>query len=184
MDKSHFEHAAYALALLVVGYFLGFAELALGLAIGLMASPTASPGRWPTTALPRWMRRPPSTLDSPYWPTWMLSTSTAEPCASKLIPRRLCGPSLLSTGMHRPKQKPPKRLSLSLLKKTTTMTAETTIHPRLTEIITANAGNKLTEALSTGLAGHAAVFACQRGPGSLRRRARGRAPAKAASTGR
>lgn len=31
------------------------------------------------------------------------------------------------------------------------MTAETTIHPRLTEIITANAGNKLTEALSTGL---------------------------------
>ena len=30
------------------------------------------------------------------------------------------------------------------------MTAETTIHPRLTEIITANAGNKLTEALSTG----------------------------------
>lgn len=32
MDKSHFEHAAYALALLVVGYFLGFAELALGLA--------------------------------------------------------------------------------------------------------------------------------------------------------
>ncbi len=31
------------------------------------------------------------------------------------------------------------------------MTAETTIHPRLTEIITANVGNKLTEALSTGL---------------------------------
>lgn len=31
------------------------------------------------------------------------------------------------------------------------MTAETTIHPRLTEIITANTGNKLTEALSTGL---------------------------------
>lgn len=31
------------------------------------------------------------------------------------------------------------------------MTAETTIHPRLIEIITANEGNKLTEALSTGL---------------------------------
>lgn len=31
------------------------------------------------------------------------------------------------------------------------MTAETTIHPRLVEIITANEGNKLTEALSTGL---------------------------------
>lgn len=36
MNKSHLEHAAYALALLAVGYFLGFAELALGLAIGLM----------------------------------------------------------------------------------------------------------------------------------------------------
>ena len=31
------------------------------------------------------------------------------------------------------------------------MTAESTIHPRLVEIITANEGNKLTEALSTGL---------------------------------
>ena len=31
------------------------------------------------------------------------------------------------------------------------MTTETTIHPRLAEIITANIGNRLTEALSTGL---------------------------------
>ena len=31
------------------------------------------------------------------------------------------------------------------------MTTETTIHPRLAEIITANVGNRLTEALSTGL---------------------------------
>lgn len=37
MNKTHFEHTAYALALLAVGYFTGFAELALGLAIGLMA---------------------------------------------------------------------------------------------------------------------------------------------------
>lgn len=31
------------------------------------------------------------------------------------------------------------------------MTTETAINPRLAEIITANVGNKLTEALSTGL---------------------------------
>ena len=37
MNKTHFEHVAYALALLAVGYFTGFTELALGLAIGLMA---------------------------------------------------------------------------------------------------------------------------------------------------
>lgn len=37
MNKSHLEHTAYALSFLVVGYFLGFAELALGLAIGIMA---------------------------------------------------------------------------------------------------------------------------------------------------
>ena len=36
MNKSHLEHAAYALLLLIVGHFTGFAELALGLAIGLM----------------------------------------------------------------------------------------------------------------------------------------------------
>lgn len=36
MNKTHFEHTAYALALLVAGHWLGFAELALGLAIGLM----------------------------------------------------------------------------------------------------------------------------------------------------
>ena len=37
MNKTHFEHAAYALALLAIGYWIGFAGLALGLAIGLMA---------------------------------------------------------------------------------------------------------------------------------------------------
>lgn len=37
MNKTHFEHTAYAMALLAIGYFLGFAGLALGLAIGLMA---------------------------------------------------------------------------------------------------------------------------------------------------
>ena len=37
MNKTHFEHAAYALALLAIGYFTGFTELALGLAIGLMS---------------------------------------------------------------------------------------------------------------------------------------------------
>ena len=36
MNKTHFEHAVYALAILVIGHFLGFAELALGLAIGIM----------------------------------------------------------------------------------------------------------------------------------------------------
>ena len=37
MNKTHFEHAAYALALLAIGHIAGFTELALGLAIGLMA---------------------------------------------------------------------------------------------------------------------------------------------------
>lgn len=37
MNKSHLEHVAYALTLLLVGHFTGFAELAMGLAIGLMA---------------------------------------------------------------------------------------------------------------------------------------------------
>ena len=36
MNKTHFEHAAYALALLAFGHIAGYAELALGLAIGLM----------------------------------------------------------------------------------------------------------------------------------------------------
>lgn len=36
MNKSHLEHIAYTLALLAVGYWLGFAGIALGLAIGLM----------------------------------------------------------------------------------------------------------------------------------------------------
>lgn len=37
MNKTHFEHTAYALALLAIGYWICFAGLALGLAIGLMA---------------------------------------------------------------------------------------------------------------------------------------------------
>ena len=37
MNKTHFEHAAYALALLAIGHIAGFTELALGLAIGLMS---------------------------------------------------------------------------------------------------------------------------------------------------
>ena len=37
MNKTHFEHTAYALVLLAIGYFTGFTELALGLAIGLMS---------------------------------------------------------------------------------------------------------------------------------------------------
>ena len=36
MNKTHVEHAAYTLALLVVGYWLGFAEIALGLGVGIM----------------------------------------------------------------------------------------------------------------------------------------------------
>ena len=37
MNKTHFEHTAYALVLLAIGHIAGFTELALGLAIGLMA---------------------------------------------------------------------------------------------------------------------------------------------------
>ena len=36
MNKTHFEHTAYALVLLAIGFWIGFPELALGLAIGLM----------------------------------------------------------------------------------------------------------------------------------------------------
>ena len=36
MNKTHFEHTAYALVLLAIGFWIGFSELALGLAIGLM----------------------------------------------------------------------------------------------------------------------------------------------------